>query len=75
MSEKFNKVATSAISKFEGGEPTKTKSNAKYRDKCNFDTARNPRLNKNHMNCFRWIKAILCIFNILMNIPVILGNI
>ena len=73
MSENYKKV--DAAVKFEGGQDAnKPKSNAKYREKCNFDTPRNSKLNKNHLYCARLIKAVLVIANLVINLPIILIN-
>jgi len=69
----YNKVVTYAKPEsFEGGEPAKKKSSASYRAKCNFDTPRNPRLNKNHLYGARVVCIILLILNLVMNLPIML---
>ena len=71
----FKKIVTyTKPDTFEGGEPVKEKSSASYRAKCNFDTPRNPRLNKSHLFCSRTVCVILLIINLIMNIPVMLSN-
>jgi hypothetical protein len=61
--------------KLEGGEGTKQKSNASYREKCHFDTPRSSRLNKTHLKCARLIEALLCVVNIVVNIPIFMTNV
>lgn len=59
---------------YEGGAEVKPKNNAKYRAKCNFDTPRNPRFNKHHLFCSRVICVLLCIVNLIINIPIMMSN-
>lgn len=47
---------------------------AKYRDKGNFDTPRNPRLNKNHLQCARCVNIVLVTLNVIINLVVMVQN-
>lgn len=60
----FKRVISSIEEEYEGG------SNLSYRLKCNFDKPRQgSRLNKNHMQCARCVKAILVLGNFVLFIP------
>ena len=69
----FNKI-TYTKPACEGGEEVKPKSNASYRHKANFGTPRNPRLNQRHLFGARAICILLCIANVIINIPIMLTN-
>lgn len=67
----FSRVTDSSDA-FEGG----SSSSLRYRHKCNFDKPRpGSRLNKNHMQCARCVKALLVVVNALMNFLFIFANI
>lgn len=57
-------------------EPAEPKKNQlRYREKCHFDKPRNPKLNKDRLQCYRWIKVIFVILNIAVYGVFIITNI